>query len=56
MLLFGGVSFYNKQIDSRLTVKENIINLLSGQFSCLLSEITSNIKEELVLQALCMIH
>ena len=44
---FGGVPFYNKQIDSRLTVKENIINLLSGQFSCLLSEITSNIKEEL---------
>lgn len=45
---FGGVPFYNKQIDSKLTVKENIINLLSGQFSHLLSEITSNIKEELV--------
>lgn len=47
MLLFGGVPFYNKQIDYKLTVKENIINLLSGQFSCLLSEITSNIKEEI---------
>lgn len=45
---FGGVPFYNKQIDPKLTVKENIINLLSGQFSHLLSEITSNIKEELV--------
>lgn len=45
---FGGVPFYNKQIDSKLTVRENIINLLSGQFSHLLSEITSNIKEELV--------
>lgn len=44
---FGGVPFYNKQIDSKLTVKENIINLLSGQFSHLLVEITSNIKEEL---------
>lgn len=45
---FGGVPFYNKQIDSKLTVRENIINLLSGQFSHLLSEITSNIKEELI--------
>lgn len=44
---FGGVPFYNKQIDSNLSVEENIINLLSGQFSHLLSEITSNIKEEL---------
>ena len=44
---FGGVPFYNKQIDYKLTVKENIINLLSVQFSCLLSEITSNIKEEI---------
>ena len=26
---------------------KNIINLLSGQFSCLLSKITSNIKEEI---------
>lgn len=45
---FGGVPFYNKQIDSKLTVRENIINLLSGQFSHLLSEMTSNIKEELI--------
>ncbi len=44
---FGGVPFYNKQIDSNLSVQENIINLLSGEFSHLLSEITSNIKEEL---------
>ena len=45
---FGGVPFYNKQIDSNLSVKENIIKLLSGQFSHLLSEVTTNIKEELI--------
>ncbi|MCR4897606.1 MAG: ATP-binding protein [Acholeplasmatales bacterium] len=44
---FGGVPFYNKQIDSNLSVKENIINLLSGQFSHLLDDITTNMKEEL---------
>ena len=44
---FGGVPFYNKQINPKLSVKENIILLLSGQFSHLLSEITTNIKEEL---------
>ena len=44
---FGGVPFYNKQINPNLSVKENIILLLSGQFSHLLDEITVNIKEEL---------
>ncbi len=44
---FGGVPYYNKQINDQLSVKENIIKLLSGQFSHLLSEVTSNIKEEL---------
>ncbi len=44
---FGGVPFYNKQIDPNLSVKENIIMLLSGQFSHLLDDITTNMKEEL---------
>ncbi len=44
---FGGVPYYNKQINANLSVKENIIKLLSGQFSHLLTEVTSNIKEEL---------
>ncbi len=44
---FGGVPFYNKQIDSRLSVKENIILLLSGPFSHLQEDITTYIKEEL---------
>ena len=44
---FGGVPFYNKQINPNLSVKENIILLLSGQFSHLLDEMTVNIKEEL---------
>ena len=44
---FGGVPYYNKQINDKLSVKDNIIRLLSGQFSHLLSEVTSNIKEEL---------
>jgi hypothetical protein len=44
---FGGVPFYNKQVNPKMSVKENIILLLSGQFSHLLSEITTNIKEEL---------
>ncbi len=44
---FGGVPYYNRQISDKLSVKENIIRLLSGQFSHLLSEVTSNIKEEL---------
>ncbi len=44
---FGGVPYYNRQISDKLSVKENIIRLLSGQFSHLLCEVTSNIKEEL---------
>ncbi len=44
---FGGVPYYNRQISDKLSVKENIIRLLSGQFSHLLSAVTSNIKEEL---------
>lgn len=44
---FGGVPFYNGQINEKLTVEENIIKLLSGKFSRLLDDITINIKEEL---------
>lgn len=44
---FGGVPYYNKQIDCSLSVKDNIIKLLSGDFSHLLEEITTNVKEEL---------
>ena len=44
---FGGVPFYNKQVNPKLSVKDNIILLLSGQFSHLLDEITTNMKEEL---------
>ncbi|MBQ9328705.1 MAG: ATP-binding protein [Solobacterium sp.] len=44
---FGGVPFYNQQIDSTRSVKENIIRLLSGEFSHLEDDITINLKEEL---------
>lgn len=44
---FGGVPYYNEQINPSLSVKENIIILLSGRFSHLLDEITVNMKEEL---------
>lgn len=44
---FGGVPYYNEQINPSLSVKENIILLLSGKYSHLLEEITVNMKEEL---------
>ena len=44
---FGGVPYYNAQIDNSKTVKENIINLLSGKYANLSDEISVNLKEEL---------
>jgi AAA+ ATPase superfamily predicted ATPase len=44
---FGGVPFYNRQVDEKLTVKENIIRLLSGPFARLEDEVTINLRSEL---------
>lgn len=44
---FGGVPYYNEQINEKLTVKENIILLLSGKFAHLSDEITLSLKSEL---------
>ena len=44
---FGGVPFYNEQINSKLSVKENIILLLSGKFAHLGDDVTINLKSEL---------
>ena len=44
---FGGVPFYNAQIDQKASVKENIIRLLSGQFSGLKEFLDTYLKEEL---------
>lgn len=44
---FGGVPFYNKQIDDKLSVKDNIIKLLSGNFAYINEDITTYLKEEL---------
>ncbi len=44
---FGGVPFYNAQIDKKVSVKENIIRLLSGQFSGLKEFLDTYLKEEL---------
>ncbi len=44
---FGGSPYYNRQINSKLSVKENIINLLSGPFSHLKDDVTLNLKEEI---------
>lgn len=44
---FGGVPYYLSQIDSGFSVKDNIINLLSGRFARLENEATSNLKTEL---------
>ena len=44
---FGGVPFYNKQIDPNLSVKQNIIKLLSGSFAYINEDITTYLKEEL---------
>ena len=42
---FGGVPFYNKQIDSRLTVKENIINLLDQIHDEMYNKALNHLKE-----------
>ena len=44
---FGGVPYYNCQIDNSKSVRENIINLLSGRYSSLSEEIRVNLNEEL---------
>lgn len=44
---FGGVPFYNAQIDERLSIKENIIRVLSGQFSGLKDFLETYLKGEL---------
>lgn len=44
---FGGVPFYNAQIDERLSVKENTINVISGQFSGLKDFLDIYLKSEL---------
>ncbi|MBP5091013.1 MAG: ATP-binding protein [Bacilli bacterium] len=44
---FGGVPFYNAQIDDRRSVKENIIRLLSGRFSGFQDFLETYLKEEL---------
>jgi len=44
---FGGVPFYNVQIDERKSVKENIISLLSGSFSGIRDFIDIYLKQEL---------
>jgi uncharacterized protein len=45
---FGGVPYYLSQIDPHLSVKENIILLLSGRFARLADEATHNLKNELL--------
>lgn len=44
---FGGVPFYNRQINPSLSVEDNIILLLSGKFSHLQDETAINIRAEL---------
>ncbi len=44
---FGGVPYYNAQIDERLSVKENIIQILSGHFSSLKDFLEIYLKSEL---------
>ena len=44
---FGGVPFYNAQINEKLSVKENIINILSGSFSSLKDFLEIYLKSEL---------
>lgn len=44
---FGGVPYYNCQIDNNMSVRENIISLLSGRYSSLSEEIKVNLNEEL---------
>ncbi len=45
--VFGGVPYYNQFIDDKLTVKENIINLIIGSKARLLSEAESFLNEEM---------
>lgn len=44
---FGGVPYYLKQIDNTKSVKENIINLISGKYAHLEEDIRVNLKEEM---------
>ncbi len=44
---FGGSPFYNAQIDERLSVKENIIRLLTGPFASISDDIVVNLKSEM---------
>jgi AAA+ ATPase superfamily predicted ATPase len=43
----GGVPFYNRQVNPSLSVKDNIIALLSGVYAHLLDETTISLKSEL---------
>ncbi len=45
--VFGGVPFYNEQIDPKQSVKENIIRIISGRFAGLKDFIDIYLKEEL---------
>lgn len=45
--VFGGVPYYNAQIDELLSVKENIIRLISGQFSSFKDYLTIHLKVNL---------
>lgn len=45
--VFGGVPFYNVQIDPKQSIKENIIRIISGKFAGLKDFINIYLKEEL---------
>ena len=45
--VFGGIPYYNRLIDKRMTFKENIINLIASKNSRLESEISIYLKNEL---------
>ncbi len=45
--VFGGVPFYNAQINEKISVKENIINIVAGQFSGLKEFLEVYLKSEL---------
>lgn len=45
--VFGGIPFYNAQIDETISVKENIIRILSGRFTGLKEYIETHLAEEL---------
>lgn len=44
---FGGVPFYNVQIDEKLSLKDNIMRIISGQFSSLKDFLEIYLKSEL---------